>query len=787
MRLYTCLCLLIFLLCANFFSAVFAQNTIPKSSYNPFIDNPIQYDTAVLPAFKNQPAVILFEKWSWLNNLANNQEATTFEKRTVIKFLTTKGIQEHSTIAIPETQNIQNDYADLPIKNQTVMHRPKYFSIQLLHFKARIIKPNGTIIYINTSENINTTPTYEQESIYFTGANRFAYTYLFALKNIAVNDIVEIDYKFFLNYSLDYNTIFFHGTLPKQTLQAEFYYPTNQYFVFDFKNMATPADTAFVSKFNKNFRVLKWNFYNLPPAFAEQGIKPYLELPHFVYYIHDQMHGLWQNDQLTQFTPYTWSYYARDQIRFESTRNQVANRWASSTENALNQLFSLFKNADTLQGILNANAYLSTQMRYVKFKNHFANTDDRISKFYPFEIQKLLHQYNKYNVFQGVFNRIRTQNPYDNSHITHPAEMLIRPGGFADAYKAKTNIKKDLKNKVLSNLNYTYIYEGLLTRFKVPFYKVSIADKRYNLLNIKECLPISNLNNLYCFKIKDNFFYWIPRNHHHITYFINELPFYLENTTAMYIAQTTHSYNTPQNLLFLNTPLSTKAENYRKTNVLFKINVQQPTQIFTTATAKITLSGQFSTLTRHTYLPTAAIDSSINPLYAYNLYSILPNAHQIQPSKITTEPFFPFKTTVQAEMNVPNFLVLKNDSTYNVSLNNFFKHIIYPNFFADSTRTQPFYPDFLHTDTYTYNFVFSEPIQIPAFKDMPFTIKNDFASYTFNIQQVSDTSMLIISDLEIKNEAIPAQQVAEQVMPIFNKIQQTERRTIEIKTKLTHH
>ncbi len=71
---------------------------------------------------------------------------------------------------------------------------------------------------------------------------------------------------------------------------------------------------------------------------------------------------------------------------------------------------------------------------------------------------------------------------------------------------------------------------------------------------------------------------------------------------------------------------------------------------------------------------------------------------------------FPFPTVVKAKYQFNNLLIINND-TFTLNINNWFNHIIYNDFYIKD-RQFDFYPNFCGTDSYVYYLQFDNNIKL---------------------------------------------------------------------------
>ena len=682
-----------------------------------------------------------------------------FKKNVRIKFLTKKGIDEYANITIPEPCDPQYEYSDLPLQKRANTHRPKYFELNIRYLKARLIKPDGRVIDVKPEDQITS------EKMRFNAIDRTAYAYHFSFPKIEIGDVLEIEYLYFVPFVFDWKRIFFHGDMPKQQYELEIIYPSNELMLVTEANGAVLADSIKSEK--RPFTITKtWKKSNLKPCINEVGSKPYLELPYIEYYFHNKAYGSWENDIMVEFSPYSWTYYGFHLLGFRSQSTDLFADKLNKKEVALTTFYDEqveeIKDDNSVVKLNKINAHIAENFEYANEKDHFFNTDRRLSHLGSYYREKLLKELNRHTMYEGIFSRLS-----DDLFMEITANTIGRTS-LAKLEKVPPSLNK----KRLLNINKNAIYEGVFNRLKEDYFLVFIADNRIGYINMRKCSPIWGKNVLYSMSIGDKMYYVYPKKQRE-GFYLNELPFYLENTSSLHIAQMTESTEDLHNTRLYLTPNSPANDNYRLSNIKTTVNLSKKKIDFD---AKVVLSGQFSTLTRGVYKH-SCVDSTINERYKHKIMQVNERATNNEP-KITTNQVYPFKTNIRVDYTAPNIIKQKDEKIYTLDLKRWFRHIIYENFDAKNRETD-FYPDFVGRDTYRYYIEFDKPITVKTFKDLPLEIENELGNYKFDIQQMSPTSLIIQSDLQVTKPKIEAEKTLD-VEKIFKTIQQVENASLEI-------
>lgn len=730
-----------------------------KRFVSPFQEKVRLPDTPIIEN-NSTSAVILYESVYW--EVVQQWRTSICRVHRIVQPCSNIERGKELSFVVPESFDSVAQYTDLPVLQRGAIHRPKYFDMEINYVIARIIHRDGRV------ENTLPKEKWQQETIEFNSIPRNGYSYSFSYDGLEAGDLLEYEYEYSLPYVFDYMRVFFHGNLPKKQMTFQLSYPSNEYYLFEYANGAVPTDSVHHTKNT----VLTWTYKNLPPAMSEAGSRPYLSLPYVSYYVHNKTYGVWQAEKITEFKPYTWPYIGHDFVSFKKNNVLQSKKKTSIQEIALNkfvkqQRHKLPAQHSPLQALVQIHHFIVDSFAYKQEGNAYANTDRRLAHLPPDITTRLLKSLNRYKMYNGLFDRIADD----------PAMQLD-----VDAYLGidggrLTKVPGALHNHELSNLNSDPIYRGIFTRLGMSFYYTQIEDKRCGRINPNICRPMWADNRLYSVMVDDHAFYIYPK-HQRSGYYINELPFYLENTVSLNIAQMTDSYYNTKNILFHETPQSTTTENLRTLDAQLSIRTQNKQIDFK---GKLSLSGQFSTLLRGLYLY-GENDSSLLPIYNEPCYPLTTNKKPPANLNVTLkykDEQFPFKTDFIIQYTTPATISMPSDSLLYITVGQWINHISIDDFSAQG-RVQDYYADFVHSDTYRYTLSFDRPVELPHFKDLPIRIDNNFAVYSFDIQQSSPTQVTIISQLEVKQEHTPVNSCQE-VAEVYQTIKKIKKQTIKVR------
>jgi len=276
------------------------------------------------------------------------------------------------------------------------------------------------------------------------------------------------------------------------------------------------------------------------------------------------------------------------------------------------------------------------------------------------------------------------------------------------------------------------------------------------------------------------FFY--PKSYRY-GYEANELPFYYEDISSVLIPQhepflkSTDMVPYIDDWLFVKTPFSGVKDNIRITSGMATISLDS---LSLQLSARINLSGQFSTLTRGYYLNgDSERDTTINPDYYVTLASLADRAKDLSIEVGELSRQYPYDINVT--MNISNkSSVSKNaDGTFAIDLDGWFNNVIDEDFSAQN-RHLNYYPDFQFQDSHKYMFKFDKKVELLNAAEIAKEISNGFADYSVKVNQLSEESILVEAIYIVKPEYAPAERAVD-VQTIFDAIKNLNQSSLKIK------
>jgi len=679
---------------------------------------------AVDKLFENEDAVYvddqqLISVGGSLGSISN----IMYQRKARLKFLTAEGIKKFSTLVIPESMDPLYDYHNEPFRNNSVKKGPDFFDATLNWFAARIIKADGKVIPLNFSDEFKNR---EVLSIIIKQTVTYKYFKSFywnmICRDLQPGDELEYDYQLMVPYDdnyLNYNSVrvFFNGEIPCQNYSLVFKYKSGPTHDIRFINGAEPDSMPM----KDNFQYHYWTKQNLYGSIDEIGAQPYITLPYIVYSLNTRSETFRYNDAVTasfKYIPY-WLAIIRVREAFDYTMRKNA---AINMKDKQNLLIDAF--------IKKAGSGIADSLNYKKFIN----------------VHSIIADSFKYDNDEALFREadIRAE----------------RMGEFTEAYK----IREISRNK---------LYAKIINELKLEYSTFYLMDKRYGKINSDYQSPIWNTEALYAVYVNKTFAMVHPKKSNS-GWYVEELPFYWENTSGLILNYYDLFYDLAEKPNILKTVPSTLNDNIRMSNIKTEINLENKTVSFD---AKVSLSGQYSTMTRFMYL-SGVVDSINNPLYN-KIITGIDTPVKLKSKEITKHSnTFPFVFDVRASYESNEVITFKDDNSVAVNLGGWFNHIIYEGM-NTYNRQLDFYPDFVGQDTYRYYIKFDKPITLIKGIEKS-DVTNTMGKLTITLSQPQPDALLIESYFVTNAAMVPAGTIAD-VVQIYDAIAKLNKESIVVK------
>ena len=640
----------------------------------------------------------------------------TISKHKKCKILSEKGMDEISKIALPESFD-PTYIAHFP---EARNYSHVFSDLECTKFEVSLVDKNGKTKKAPISKENKTTRMVLFEKDQFGGLKQPEYS----IGNLALGDEVTIDYSYDIRYDanmylLSSFRVFFHGKHFKENYQFLFSYSSELDIDINCQNHEA-ADSCYMTE----DRATKlWKRSDLLGCINEQGARPYITLPHIVISLKPKnLEYVLPNSFEKRYMP----FYALYAMQREKQHLNIAK--------------------SVIQGV----------------KTHDYNLIDR---FIREKTEDMENDTLGYQSLLKVHNHIADECTFENDidYFKRIDKRMPRMGEFLAANKIRDISRFD-------------IYVALISKLNLYHFTAYLSDKRSGIISDSFFTPMYDSDYLFAVVLSNNTVQFIYPKKSRFGYYLNEVPFYYENTTARLVHLDDYcNIEKPINEEFreITVPTSNFKDNWRRTNSMVKIDLNN---LSTNFQSRIELSGQYSTLTRGLYQYND-FDKTINPRYSKKLTDINAEATETMQKVKLKSKEFPFPATIDLQFDATGTVRLHNEK-YQLDLSNWFNHIIYQN--LDTTkRVMDFYPDFMGKDTYVYMLQFSKPVKLVE-PLQQVKIKNNFGELMIDIVQPDPTHFKVSSYFAITHPKVEVKNIGD-VRKIYDEIEKLNSLTLELK------
>lgn len=667
--------------------------------------------------FKNEDAVILKEQCSY--NIGGNRvplysylaaranyftvddnaysDAPIVQKHLRVKYLTKQGIQKYSTFNLPESFDPKSDeyYVRTELRDSVI--RPKGEFKCIRYFAARIIKSDGSIQPANIIDEA------ELEMHKVNHINQKNYVWKFHISNLVIGDELELDYAYEGVYNNEPSSrIFFNGVLPKQQFELTVKYPSTEPYILWRHNGAEPYDSTLITKSKPAMSEFYFKAENLIGGITEAGARPHMDLPYITYYKHKDDYGIL--DPKTRFVtkrlPYPWDYILMPLINFRYDDLNLHLIKLDRTTRALN-------------------SFVAQQKQKLKDSSYV-------------------------NLMNSLHQSINSEFTYDGD-----ADVISGDDGKLE------KLGKNVEEKNLHSLSRMRLYRELLDRLDTDYYMFPVFDNRFNTVDPNMYEALVGMRVGYALNDDGYIFMYYPKSYRQ-GYEVNEFPFYYESIPTVLIPQhlpVEYRTDLAPNLSFLhfNIPSRDPALNVRKTSAMVNVSLDDMTVAFN---GRLSLSGQFSTLTRGYYLY-GECDTTINISYYSSICDLADERTPIETVLSDFNTHFPFEAKYNIAFKANHCMKKLSATDYSIDLNGWFNNVVDQNF-DGYHRHLDYYPDFTGHDIHRYMFKFDHKIKVVDIDQYTNSLNNSYADYSFHISQPDEQSLVLECSSSVKSKKIPA-------------------------------
>ena len=526
--------------------------------------------------------------------------------------------------------------------------------------------------------------------------------YIFNIESLSKGDILEIQYTYSAPYAenifnvLTFRT-FFHGEFP--VLSKDFVFIKEKSLEAEINSNF--CDDPIVEHEKKT--TYSWHFNNLAGCMSEPGIRPYKSLPHVIISLrpYEMIYTLPSSFE-ERFIP----FYAFGPAFRESRHLTIVRAMYDG---------------------VNSKQYI------------------QIRRFIETRLENIPDDTSGYSQLYEIHNHIAENFEFDPD-LEYFDRLDVRDERLGDYLTAG----------VIRDRSRYNIYVGLIAGLDLNYFTGYLADIRTGVISESYFEPTISNDYLLIALLKTGSVQFIYPKKEKFGYYLNELPFYFENTKVRLIYLDDFRYiKSPIQEKFVSTqtPSSNSTDNTRKQSASVSVDVENLTIDFN---ASISLSGQFSTLGRGSYLYNSC-DPTVNPLYCKKFWeSISPGTEPDTRNIQSVERDYPFRTMISTSFHNEKALQYAND-TLSLDLSGWFPHIIDYNL-KSGQRVLHYYPDFKNTDSFTYQVTFNKKVKvIDRLPDVQ--IKNTYGDLILKCVQKLDGTILLSSRLVVNAEKVQPERI----------------------------
>ena len=600
-----------------------------------------------------------------------------FERRFRARVNTTDGAVSISQLTLPEPFDPLLDCSDTPLEERPENCFPNVFNVRVVFCEARK-RADG-----EEWQEVSTPVSYLNENVRYFYQLDSSFVYRFNLPGIRAGDEVEVHYKLEIPYDVnwvyfDAMRAFFHGKYPRQHTRYELELPN--LLISDLRG-SSPHKT----RTRKGKEVFSWEFNNLPGSMDEVNAHPYEELPHFILNVK-------KNDERFNYR----FYLSNDLLRAPYWRKVLQLR----QEDAL--FYYLRSRRDWMM--------MDEQAR--KVRQFISDQSRNIPDSLPRKKAAQIH-----TTIATDFNYRDDRAWYLNEDLG-----LMKMGDNVEDRSLRSIMRHTLYPRIFFRLNL-----GYNTHYMV--------DKR--LASISRDFLTNLAFNDYLYKLEDRggVSFMHPKRSD-FGWLVNEFPFYWQGSTSM---ETTLNRIFSSNLydpVIAKLPEYSSRVNYRNTRAIIEVDSED---LSIDGSARIELSGQYSTLTRSLYSH-GSVDSTISQDYAkLFLNSVTSSENGLEPTSF--EKTYPFKTNFRLSLEGEIAGAIRGDTLY-LPLKDWF-NVIFPELEQLQKRSLAYYPDYAGEDVYTVRLKMDKPVELLSslgidarFEGGHFSVETEISQRSANVVEI---------------------------------------------------
>lgn len=668
------------------------------------------------PAFGQDKDLVILDEENEIIFSGESMEFIVFtvNKQVKYKIGSETGIEKGSSFVLPES--FDPSYITHFPKARNYTH--VYSRMKCDYFKAKIYSETGQERIAEIRPEKQKLKIHMPEENYYGDYTKFIYH----IDNLQVGDELHIEYSYNLLYNensfkLSGLRIFFNSDINKLNYKLMIQHHPELVVDYDFINGAEPDSISIVDGIKKSF----WIKNNLSGCIDEPGSKPHLSLPYIV---------------LTP-RPYDLLYVV-----------------PHSYEERLTPIYSMFAK-------LREAMHFSISVSIMEGVN--TRQYELIEKYIKRQISDIDNDSTGLKKITSIHNNIVEDFEFadDIDYFTREDRRNHRMGEYLQSGQIRDISRYD-------------IYLALIRSLGLKYFTAYLCDTRSGEISDNFLKPMHYDDYIFVVITEDDVAYYLYPKKDRFGYYIDEIPFYYENAKARLIhlldyrnSEEAISEEYREALL----PKSNIGMNSRSSRIMVNVDLEE---LIVTFSGKVSLSGQFSTMTRGAYLYDYQ-DETVNELYGRKIWEINNDTEVLSKSVKIKKKVFPYPSEVTTKYQANNIIELNQD-TINLEISNWFNHIIYKDFSSED-RHLDFYPDFAHRDTYSYMIKFDKDVELV---EMPKSVNiiDEAASLMTNIEQIDNRTIRVTSHMAISDK-IEVDNI-ELVQKIYNHVQMLNSSSIKL-------
>ncbi len=454
-----------------------------------------------------------------------------YKRKIKVSIKTREGADAFGLISLPESYD-----PILKIHAPEARNTGKHLANMTIDvFSVKVTRPDGSILTPEINPQVETFKSVDIAEDKFGDYQ----AYNFNIDDLQAGDLLELEYAYSVLYSENLFSmmtfrIFLHGDFP--ILKKEFIFIKEK--VLDAEINTFFCDEPDEKKGNKI--TYSWHFENLEGCMSESGIRPYHSLPHIIISLMpDEMVYTIPNSFEEKYIP----FYVFGPAMRESRHLTIVKAM--------------------IEGV--------NSKQYIQVRNfidaRLENTAEDITGYTQlYSVHNYIAENFEFDPDLDYFNRLDSRDEHFGDYLT---EGVIRD-------RSRYNL-----------------YVALIAGLELSYYTAYLADKRSGIISDYYFEPTISNDNLFAVLLKNETVQFIYPKKERFGYYLNELPFYFEDTKVRLIyLDDFRNYKKAIEDKFVSTmtPPSGSQDNTRKQTANVNIDLENMTVGFE---ANISLGGQF--------------------------------------------------------------------------------------------------------------------------------------------------------------------------------------------------